>query len=41
MNKLKDFEWYASHVLKIQTKTNGLLPFNLMPFQAQYIKHLN
>lgn len=38
--RIKDFEWYASRVLKIQTKTSGLKPFDLMPHQAKYVHHI-
>lgn len=41
MSQIKNFEWYATHVLKIQTKTQGLRPFKLMPFQLKYIHHIN
>lgn len=38
--KLRDFKFYAEHVLKIQTKVDGLQPFKLRKVQAKYIDHL-
>lgn len=40
MSCLKDFEWYSSNVLMIQTKTRGLQPFKLRNYQKKYIEHL-
>jgi hypothetical protein len=37
---LLDFKWYAAHVLKIQTKINGLRMFQLRKIQRRYIQHL-
>lgn len=35
-----DFNFYAKNFLKIKTKTDGIKPFELMPYQDAYIKHL-
>lgn len=40
LSKLRDFKFYAQHILKIQTKVDGLRPFKLRKVQAKYIDHL-
>lgn len=40
MSELLSFNWYAPHILKIQTKISGLQPFKLRKYQVKYIKHL-
>lgn len=40
MPNLLDFEWYAPHALKIQTKDSGIRPFKLRKIQRRYLQHL-
>lgn len=35
-----DFKWFAPNLLKIQTKIDGLRPFNLRKIQIKYLDHL-
>jgi hypothetical protein len=35
-----DFEWYAANVLKIQTKTSGVLPFSLLKYQRDFVRDI-
>lgn len=40
LSELFNFHWYSRNILKIQTKTQGIQPFNLRGYQNKYIEHL-